>query len=70
MWHPFAVKGHIVSECYVCEFHAPAAAALFLVCASFCCDLLCSLQGAAASYNSIPMAGWLWWAYNENSGDT
>jgi hypothetical protein len=28
------------------------------------------LQGAAQEYNAIPMGGWLWWAWNENSGDT
>lgn len=42
------------------------------------CSTLCSLPGAAfallqgggAKYNSVPVNGWLWWAYNENSGDT
>lgn len=28
------------------------------------------LQGGAAKYNREPIQGWLWWAYNENSGDT
>lgn len=28
------------------------------------------LQGGAAAYTSQPLAGWLWWAYNENSMDT
>lgn len=33
--------------------------------------LCCSrAQGAAAAYNPVPVNGWLWWAYNENSGDT
>ena len=27
-------------------------------------------QGAAAKYNTVPVNGWNWWAYNENSGDT
>lgn len=27
-------------------------------------------QGAAAAYNRVPVNGWAWWAYNENSGDT
>lgn len=29
-----------------------------------------ALQGGANSYNSQKLAGWLWWAYNENSMDT
>lgn len=28
------------------------------------------MQGAAAAYTKQPVSGWLWWAYNENSGDT
>ncbi|GBF93230.1 glycoside hydrolase [Raphidocelis subcapitata] len=27
-------------------------------------------EGAAAAYNPVPVNGWMWWAYNENSGDT
>jgi hypothetical protein len=27
-------------------------------------------QGGAKAYNTVPVNGWLWWAYNENSGDT
>ncbi|KAF6263154.1 glycoside hydrolase superfamily [Scenedesmus sp. NREL 46B-D3] len=27
-------------------------------------------RGGARQYNRIPLAGWMWWAYNENSGDT
>jgi len=27
-------------------------------------------QGGARAYNWKPAAGWLWWCYNENSGDT
>lgn len=27
-------------------------------------------QGNAAQYAKQPLSGWLWWAYNENSGDT
>eukprot|EP00882_Tetradesmus_deserticola_P019270 GHRQ01020731.1.p1 GENE.GHRQ01020731.1~~GHRQ01020731.1.p1 ORF type:complete len:174 (+),score=52.83 GHRQ01020731.1:22-522(+) len=27
-------------------------------------------RGAAAAYTKLPVTGWLWWAYNENSGDT
>eukprot|EP00877_Chromochloris_zofingiensis_P000949 jgi/Chrzof1/10855/Cz05g14190.t1 len=27
-------------------------------------------QGGAKAYNTVPLNGWLWWAYNENSGDT
>jgi aryl-phospho-beta-D-glucosidase BglC (GH1 family) len=27
-------------------------------------------EGGARAYNSVPINGWLWWAYNENSGDT
>jgi hypothetical protein len=27
-------------------------------------------QGAAAAYTKLPVNGWMWWAYNENSGDT
>lgn len=27
-------------------------------------------EGGARAYNSIPLNGWMWWAYNENSGDT
>jgi hypothetical protein len=27
-------------------------------------------QGGAKAYNTVPVSGWLWWAYNENSGDT
>ncbi|WIA19208.1 hypothetical protein OEZ86_005581 [Tetradesmus obliquus] len=27
-------------------------------------------EGGAKAYNTIPVNGWLWWAYNENSGDT
>uniref|UniRef100_A0A383VFK3 Glycoside hydrolase family 5 domain-containing protein n=1 Tax=Tetradesmus obliquus TaxID=3088 RepID=A0A383VFK3_TETOB len=27
-------------------------------------------RGAAAAYNKVPLNGWMWWAYNENSGDT
>jgi aryl-phospho-beta-D-glucosidase BglC (GH1 family) len=27
-------------------------------------------EGGAKAYNSVPINGWLWWAYNENSGDT
>eukprot|EP00775_Hariotina_reticulata_P012217 gene12217-12355_t len=27
-------------------------------------------KGGARAYNWIPAAGWLWWCYNENSGDT
>jgi hypothetical protein len=29
-----------------------------------------AVQGGAKAYNTIPVNGWLWWAYNENSGDT
>lgn len=28
------------------------------------------MQGNAAQYAKQPASGWLWWAYNENSGDT
>jgi hypothetical protein len=28
------------------------------------------VQGEASAYNKLPLAGWLWWAWNENSGDT
>lgn len=41
---------------------------LLLSCFAFCC--CCCLQGGAKVYNSVPVNGWLWWAYNENSGDT
>jgi hypothetical protein len=34
------------------------------------CFVLLYLKGGASSYNSQPLAGWLWWAYNENSMDT
>ncbi|KAF8055094.1 SYT1 [Scenedesmus sp. PABB004] len=27
-------------------------------------------EGGAKAYNAAPLSGWLWWAYNENSGDT
>eukprot|EP00879_Flechtneria_rotunda_P005895 GHRR01006201.1.p1 GENE.GHRR01006201.1~~GHRR01006201.1.p1 ORF type:complete len:485 (+),score=144.84 GHRR01006201.1:175-1629(+) len=27
-------------------------------------------EGGAKAYNNVPVNGWLWWAYNENSGDT
>jgi hypothetical protein len=27
------------------------------------------LQGAAKAYTTTPTAGWLWWCYNENSGE-
>jgi hypothetical protein len=50
----------------------------FCLCAVLCCvacvlRCLCAvllLQGGASSYNSQSLAGWLWWAYNENSMDT
>lgn len=32
--------------------------------------LLLHLQGGARAYNTEEINGWLWWAYNENSGDT
>jgi hypothetical protein len=35
-----------------------------------CVFLPFAIQGRAAEYNRVPIAGWLWWAYNENSGDT
>jgi hypothetical protein len=34
------------------------------------CTPPCTTQGSARRYNQIPLAGWMWWAYNENSGDT
>ena len=27
-------------------------------------------RGDARDYNDVPVNGWLWWAWNENSGDT
>ncbi len=27
-------------------------------------------QGEARQWNTVPVNGWAWWAYNENSGDT
>jgi len=27
-------------------------------------------QGGARAYNTVPVSGWNWWAYNQNSGDT
>lgn len=32
--------------------------------------LLLSPQNSAQAYNAVPLNGWLWWAYNQNSGDT
>jgi hypothetical protein len=34
------------------------------------CYRFTHLQGGAKAYNTVPVNGWLWWAYNENSGDT
>lgn len=35
-----------------------------------CPAAVAASQGGAKAYNTVPVSGWLWWAYNENSGDT
>jgi hypothetical protein len=47
------------------------ARALFAILARCCWHAAVGAsQGGAKAYNTVPVNGWLWWAYNENSGDT
>lgn len=67
-----------VSRPTACSWAAAASAIMLQGRANTCATVCCAqdfsdfveAKGGARSYTSSPMAGWIWWCYNENSGDT